>query len=63
MKYLIFFVFLLCPFIVYGQEVPQVSITQPINGTVFDGGQIKVDYIVVGAEPKSVKGTPKNYHL
>jgi len=40
---------------VYGQDVPQVSIVQPINGTVFDGDKIKVDYIISGAEPKSVK--------
>ena len=55
MKNLFFFFFLLYPFMVYGQEAPQVSIIQPINGSVFDGDQIKVDYIISGAEPKSVK--------
>lgn len=34
---------------------PQVSIIQPLNGSVFDGGQIKVDYVISGATPKSVK--------
>ena len=48
-------VFLLCSFIVYGQDPPQVTIIQPINGTVFSGEQIKVDYFVEGTAPKSVK--------
>ena len=55
MKYLFFFIFLLSPFIVYGQEPPQVAIVQPLNGALFDGGQIKVDYLVSGTPPKSAR--------
>jgi hypothetical protein len=38
----------------YGQgSPPQVSIIQPLNGSVFTGGQINVVYSVSGSEPKS----------
>jgi len=30
-------------------------IIQPVNGTVFSGEQIKVDYFVEGTAPKSAK--------
>jgi len=55
-KNLFLSVFLLCPFIVYAQEeAPQVTIIQPINGTVFSGEQIKVEYFVERAAPKSAR--------
>ena len=55
-KYLISFLFFLYPYIVnYGAEPPQVMIVQPLNGSVFDGEQIKVDYIISGTEVKYAK--------
>ena len=49
MRHLFLFIFLLCPFIVYGQESPpQVAIVQPLNGTVFEGEQVRVDYVISG---------------
>ena len=54
-KYPTTFILLLFSFLVYGQEPPQALIIQPLNGTVFDGEHIKVDYFVAGTEPKSAR--------
>ena len=54
-KYLISIFFLLFSVAVLAQEPSQVTIIQPINGTVFDGEQITVVYYVSGTEPKLAK--------
>ena len=53
--FLLSFIFLFYSVAVCCQEPPQVSIVQPINGTVFDGVQVKVDYIVTGTTVNSVR--------
>ena len=50
-KYLILSVFILLSFALYGQTPPQVTIFQPLNNTLFDGYQIKVEYIISGTAP------------
>ena len=50
-KYLFLFTFLLFSIIVYGQQVPEVTIIQPVNNAVFDGKQIRVNFEVSGAAP------------
>jgi len=65
-EYLFLFVFNLCSVFVYGhvglevgvaptQAPPQVTITHPLNGTVFDSEQIRVDFDVSGTEVISVR--------
>jgi hypothetical protein len=54
-KYLILLYFLFSPFTVYGQDPPHAVIVRPLNGTVFNTDQVRVDYLVYGTEPKSVK--------
>ena len=50
-EYLIFLLFLLCSVFVYGQTPPQATIFQPLNGALFDGDQVRVDFIVSGSVP------------
>ena len=54
-KFPVLFVFLLFSLTAYGQNPPQVTITQPINGTVFEGEQINVDYVVSGPAVSSAR--------
>ena len=54
-KYLISFFFFLFSAFVFGQESPQVRIIQPLNSTVFDGEQIKVEFIVSGKTVNSAR--------
>ena len=55
----IFLLFVLVVFTVSFRQqpnnVPTVSIINPINGTVFDGDQIRVDFIVTGTAVNSVR--------
>ena len=59
---LLLFILFLCPLMVHGQEplqskaeAPQVTIIQPINGTVFDEEHIKVTYMISGSAPNLAK--------
>ena len=54
-KYPVLFVFFLFSFTVYSQEPPQVTIVHPINGTAFDGEQVRVDYVITGTTVNSAR--------
>ena len=54
-KFPVLFAFFLFSLTAYGQNPPQVTITQPINGTVFEGEQINVDYVVSGPAVNSAR--------
>jgi hypothetical protein len=61
MKYLLIFTLLLYASVAWGQTraggdaPPQVRIVRPADGSIFDAGQVKVDYAISGTAPKSVK--------
>ena len=55
LKYLVSFIFLLSNYIIFGQDLPQVSIVQPLNGSVYENDKIKVDYVVSGKALNFVK--------
>ena len=54
-QFLITLFFLFISFVSFGQNAPQATIIQPINGTYFEGEQVKVVYVISGSAPNFVR--------
>ena len=54
MRYILFFVSISLFSSLLASEPPQVIITSPLNGTIVEGEQVSVSYVVSASAPQSV---------